>query len=64
MRRVFAIDVLVCPACGGRMRVIAAIEEPRVIRAILDWLGLPARAPPLAPARPMEQPDLPFPDDA
>ena len=63
MRRVFAIDVLECPACGGRMRVIAAIEDPRAIRAILDCLGLPARAPPPAAARPIEQPELPFPED-
>jgi hypothetical protein len=59
MRRVFAIDVLECPACGGNMRVIAAIEDPRAIRAILECLSLPVRAPPLAPARPAEQPDLP-----
>ena len=64
MRRVFAIDVLECPACGGRMRVIAAIEDPQVVRAILRCLGLPARAPPLAAAHPIEQQDLPFPDDA
>ncbi|MBW2281154.1 MAG: transposase [Deltaproteobacteria bacterium] len=63
MRRVFAIDVLECPACGGRMRVIAAIEDPRVIRAILECLGLPARAPPTAKARPIKRPGLPFPDD-
>ncbi len=64
MRRVFAIDVLECPACGGRMRVIAAIEEPRVIRAILGSLGLSARPPPLARARPTPQLDLPLPDPA
>jgi hypothetical protein len=45
------------------MHVIAAIEDPQVIRAILDCFGLAARAPPLAPARPMEQPELPLPDD-
>ena len=50
MRRVFEIDVLECPWCGGRMRVLAAIVTPEAIRAILDCLGLPARAPPVAPA--------------
>ncbi len=44
------------------MRVITAIEEPRVIRAILGCLGLPARAPPLAPPLPSEQTDLSFSD--
>jgi len=51
MRRVFAIDVLECPACGGRMHVIAVIEDPRVIRAILDCLGVPAHAPTPCPPR-------------
>jgi hypothetical protein len=34
------------------MRLLAAIENREAIRAILRCLGLPARAPPLAPARP------------
>jgi uncharacterized protein YbaR (Trm112 family) len=51
MRRVFLIDVLECPSCKGRMRVIAAIDQPKLIARILTHLGLPARAPPLAPAR-------------
>ena len=63
MRRVFAVDVLECPVCRGRMRILAAIDDPHVIRRILECLGLPPRAPPLHPARPPEQPDL-FDDDA
>ena len=50
MRRVFEVDVLVCPRCTGRMRILAAIHAPEAIRAILDCLGLPTRAPPIAPA--------------
>ena len=46
----FAIDVLECPLCGGTMRILAAIQSPEPIRKILDCLGLPARAPPIAPA--------------
>jgi len=48
MKRVFDLDVLECPHCGGRRRVIALINDPPVIRAILDALGIePApRAPP------------------
>ena len=34
------------------MRFLAAIESQEAIRAILGCLGLPARAPPLAPAKP------------
>jgi hypothetical protein len=33
------------------LKIIAAIEEPTVIVKILTFLGLPARAPPCAPAR-------------
>ena len=50
MRRVFAIDVLQCDRCGGAMRILAAIHPPETTRKILDCLGLPNRAPPLAPA--------------
>jgi hypothetical protein len=49
MQRVFARDVLECPACGGRMRVIAAIDQPSVIEAILRSQGLATRAPPTVP---------------
>jgi hypothetical protein len=52
LRRVFAVDVLECPRCGGRMRLLATIHPPEATRAILECLGLPARAPPLTPARP------------
>ena len=50
-KRSFAVDVLECPRCRGRMRILAAIEDPAVAREILDCLGLPSRPPPLAPAR-------------
>ncbi len=52
LRRVFAFEVLDCPECGGRLRIIAAIHPPEPTRAILECLGLPSRAPPVAPARP------------
>jgi len=40
------------------MRVLAAIVTPEAIRAILDCLGLPARAPPVAPALRSERDEL------
>ncbi len=52
LRRVFAADVLECPRCGGRMRLLAAIQPPEATGAILDSLELPSRAPPTAPALP------------
>jgi hypothetical protein len=39
LKRVFAIDIEVCRRCGGRVRVIASIEDPEVIERILDHLG-------------------------
>ncbi len=62
MRRVFARDVLACPRCNGRMRVLSAIEAPSVVEAILGCLDLPARPPPLSPARPLEAPEPAFTD--
>ena len=50
MERVFELDVLACPRCGGRMRILAAINPPSdAIVEILACLGLPTRAPPIAP---------------
>lgn len=52
LRRVFAIDVLECPRCGARTRLLAAIHPPHATRKILECLDLPARAPPVVAARP------------
>ncbi len=38
LKRVFGIDITTCQHCGGAMRVIACIEDPAVIRAILAHL--------------------------
>ena len=51
MKRVWAIDVLECPRCSGRMRLVAAIHAEEALHRILECLGLPSRAPPLSPAR-------------
>jgi putative transposase len=54
MRRAFDIDVLACPRCGGGLRLIATVEDPDAIRAILTALAmtreLADRAPPCAPS--------------
>ncbi len=52
LRRVFDIDVSLCPRCGGALRVLAVIAEPAVIKAILAHLQqrpAGARAPPAPP---------------
>jgi hypothetical protein len=51
MRRTFGFDVLACPRCGGRLRLIALIEEAAVIGRILRHLGLPTDLPMARPAR-------------
>ena len=38
-RRFYEADSLECPQCKGPMRVIALIEDPGVIRRILEHLG-------------------------
>jgi len=44
--------VLECECCGGRMRILAAIHSPEAMKKILECLGLPSRAPPIARALP------------
>ena len=61
LKRVFALEILTCALCAGRMRVIALIEEGPVARKILDHLGLPSAAPVRAPARDPPDPELPLP---
>src|SRR6266481_761134 len=52
MHRAFGIDVLACAHCGGRLRLIATLNDPAVIRKILAHLALghsgqsPGPAPP------------------
>ena len=55
IRKAYEADPLVCSKCKGPMRVIALIEDPAVVRAILKHLGLwqpeALERAPLAPAR-------------
>jgi hypothetical protein len=51
LKRVFLVDVLECPKCKGRMKILAALTEPASVRRVLESLGLPGEAPRLRPAR-------------
>jgi hypothetical protein len=51
MRRSFAVDVLECPKCHGRLRVLAVITEREPVQRILAHLGMPTEAPHVARAR-------------
>jgi len=54
IKKIYEVDPLVCPKCGGRMRIVAFIEDYKVIKKILDYLGIEEfkrdRPPPKAPA--------------
>jgi len=59
MRHAFDIDVLACPRCGGRLRLMATVEDPDAVRAILAALaesrGMAGRAPPFAAGHTISQ---------
>jgi len=50
MHRAFAIDVLACAHCGGRLRLIATLHDPAVIRKLLAHLGMARSGPSPGPA--------------
>jgi hypothetical protein len=61
MKRVWMIDVLTCPECRGRRRLLAFILRPSAIERILSHLGLPTEPPKMHPARASpEQQELGF----
>ena len=56
IQRIYHVDPLVCPKCGGTMKMIGFVEarQDTVIRKILEHCGLwrdppPRGAPPAAP---------------
>jgi hypothetical protein len=40
LRRTYAVDVLACPRCSGRMRLMVAITDKVTAGKILNHLGL------------------------
>ena len=51
LKRTFGFDVLSCPRCEGRMRLLAMVTEPKSTARYLRSLGEPTDAPPRTPAR-------------
>ena len=49
--RTFAVDVLCCPRCSGRLRLVALMTEPKEIRHYLRAVGEPTEGPDRSPAR-------------
>jgi hypothetical protein len=48
LKRVFATDIQCCRRCGGRLKVIASIEEPALIERMLAHLK--QQTPPAQPS--------------
>ena len=47
IKKIYNVDPLECPKCGGQMKVVAFIHDPREIAAIAKNRGIqPYRAPP------------------
>ena len=47
IKKTYELDPLRCPKCGGEMKIVAFIQEPRGVSQIMKNLGLPDwRAPP------------------
>ncbi len=49
--RIYEVFPLVCPMCGGQIRLIAFITEGAQIKKILDHIGVDSEPPRIAPAR-------------
>jgi hypothetical protein len=49
--RIYEVFPLLCPICGGQMRIIAFITHSADIRQILDHIGVDSEPPRLSPAR-------------
>ena len=51
MKRSFGLDVLACPRCARKMRVLSTITVPSIARKTLDHLGMRSEPLVAAPAR-------------
>ena len=49
--RIYEVFPLLCPMCGGQMRLIAFVTEGTQIRKILDHIGVDSEPPHISPAR-------------
>jgi hypothetical protein len=53
IKRIYEVDPLVCERCGGQMKIIAFLHQPKEIEKLCDNLGYPRyRAPPPFVGRP------------
>ena len=40
IQKIYEVDPLLCPRCGDKMRIIAFIEDYKVVKKILDYLSI------------------------
>ncbi len=58
LARIYEVLPLLCPVCGGEMRIISFITLPSTVQRILLHLDLPHRPPRVSPARGPPQAEL------
>ena len=58
LKRVHKVDILDCPRCHGRLKLLAAISDPPSVKKILEQLKLPSEPPCPAPARAPPQTEM------
>jgi len=51
LKRTYSVDAMVCPKCGGRLRLLAVINDRATARKIIDHLGIAAHPKPAPRAR-------------
>ena len=51
LKRTFGDDILGCPSCGGSMKLLALVTDPRSITRYLRAIGEPTDPPERSPAR-------------
>ncbi len=60
LARIYGVLPLLCPGCGGQMKILAFLTDPPVVSKILLHLDLHHLPPPLSPARGPPQGDFLF----
>jgi len=40
IQKIYEVDPLIYPRCGGKMRIITFIEDYKIVKKILDYPGI------------------------
>jgi hypothetical protein len=51
LKRTYSVDAMVCPRCGGHLRLMAVINDRAAARKIIDHRGIAAHPKPAPRAR-------------